>query len=57
MEKLIHRLSAVEINPADLDISKAEATELLDEAGVDSSLRAQELSLEQWFKLYNKLYN
>ncbi|MDX1765729.1 MAG: 16S rRNA (adenine(1518)-N(6)/adenine(1519)-N(6))-dimethyltransferase RsmA [Candidatus Saccharimonadales bacterium] len=40
-----------------LAISKTEANDLLVSAKVDPSMRAQELSLEQWFQLYNKLYN
>jgi 16S rRNA (adenine1518-N6/adenine1519-N6)-dimethyltransferase len=34
-----------------LGISKAEADNLLRQAGIDGNLRAQELSLEQWHSL------
>ena len=35
-----------------LNISKEDATGLLEQAGVDPGLRAQNLSLEQWYQLY-----
>jgi 16S rRNA (adenine1518-N6/adenine1519-N6)-dimethyltransferase len=35
-----------------LHISKEEADELLAKAGIDGNLRAQELSLDDWYKLY-----
>lgn len=35
-----------------LGMSKAEAEELLGEAGIDPGLRAQNLSLDDWYKLY-----
>ncbi len=39
-----------------LGISKVDAEELLDNAGIDSRLRAQSLSLEDWYKLYLQAY-
>lgn len=38
-----------------LNISKEEADKLLQKAGISSSSRAQELSLEQWHNLYLKM--
>lgn len=35
-----------------LGISKTEAEELLDKVGIDPNLRAQTLSLDDWYKLY-----
>lgn len=40
-----------------LHISKAEAEELLNQAGIDPNLRAQELSLDDWHKLYLTYYS
>jgi 16S rRNA (adenine1518-N6/adenine1519-N6)-dimethyltransferase len=39
-----------------LHISKQEAEDLLKNAGIDPNMRAQELTFEQWYKLY-KRYN
>ncbi len=36
-----------------LQMGKPEAEELLQKAGIDPNSRAQELSLEQWYALYN----
>ena len=38
-----------------MGISKAEADALLSSAGIDGELRAQALSLDDWYKLYKKL--
>lgn len=35
-----------------LNISKADADELLDKSGISGDLRAQELNLEDWYKIY-----
>ena len=35
-----------------LHISKDEADRLLKKSGIDGNLRAQELSLDDWYKLY-----
>lgn len=40
-----------------LRLDKEEAASLLDEAGIDSGTRGQELSLEQWGRLYTICYN
>ena len=39
-----------------LHISKPEAEKLLQSAGIDPNSRAQELSLDDWYKLYNEVY-
>lgn len=39
-----------------LGIDKAKADELLKAAGIDPDARAQELSLNQWYKLYKKFH-
>lgn len=39
-----------------LSISKSAATTLLESAGINPDLRAQNLSLEQWRELYRKFY-
>ncbi len=39
------------------DIDKEEARKLIISIELDENIRAQELSLENWQKLYNKLYN
>lgn len=38
-----------------LHISKDEADELLNKAGINGNLRAQELSLDDWYKIYKSL--
>lgn len=38
-----------------LQISKDQADELLEKAGIDGNLRAQNLSLDDWYKLYKTL--
>lgn len=40
-----------------LGTSKEQTRELIEKCGFSQNIRAQELSLQQWFKLYNKLYN
>ena len=40
-----------------LAISKEESGKLLESAGIDAGLRAQQVSLKQWYQLYNKYYN
>jgi 16S rRNA (adenine1518-N6/adenine1519-N6)-dimethyltransferase len=40
-----------------LAMGKNEAKNVINLAGLAENARAQELSLEQWQKLYNKLYN
>lgn len=39
-----------------LGIDKTSADELLKEAGIDGTLRAQALSIEQWYRLYLTVY-
>ena len=40
-----------------LGLSKPEAESLLHKAGIDPSLRAQELSLDDWYRLWQSVYN
>ncbi len=40
-----------------LRMDKDEARDLVENTGLEQNVRAQELSLEQWKELYNKLYN
>ena len=50
-KKLTNSLSA------GLVIEKEQARELVKSLGLSENIRAQELSLQQWFQLYDKLYN
>ncbi len=50
-KKLINSLSG------GLDIEKEQARKLIVKSGLDENSRAQELSLNDWNQLYNKLYN
>lgn len=40
-----------------MGITKEKSRELVESAGFNPNIRAQELSIEQWYELYNKLYN
>ena len=40
-----------------MGITKEQSRELVQSVGFQPNIRAQELSLEQWYQLYNKLYN
>jgi len=42
---------------AGLHIPKAEATEIIKKAGLDSKQRAEKLGVEEWVKLYDNFYN
>lgn len=40
-----------------MGIEKEKSRKLIEKAGFNPNIRAQELSLEQWYQLYNLLYN